>query len=321
MWHATFPDGKVTRLTDDYNDYFTINSAKSEFTNQTELITLVLQRTAQIYRANLNNPASTAFPLTADGDHGYGLSVGAGGQVFYGSTKAGNPDIWTMESDGANQRQLTTDPKLDSQPFAVKNGSYVAFASFRSGVESLWRMKPDGSEQILLTPNVSRDSIAVSPDGKTIYYRNDFKGGDVVWRVSIDGGLPEKVMAGNYKSVAVSPDGQLLAATLQTENDNQLAIVPVNNPRNARRLYKLTEGSLPLEKIRFAPDGQSVVYIAVKSGIGNLWAQPLDGAAPKPMTDFNNLQLYSFDFSPDGKNLYCSRGELGAYVSQLTLQK
>jgi eukaryotic-like serine/threonine-protein kinase len=323
LWRASFPEGEVTRLTNDYNDYFTVFSAEVEDV-QTEVITLILQRAAQIYRANLDDAAGSAATLTAEGDSGYGISVSASGQIFYGSTKAGNPDIWVMEADGSNQRQLTSDNKLDSQPLVSKNGEFVIFGSYRSGSESLWKMNLDGTNQVLLTPNISRDSLAVSPDGKAIYFRSSAKGAEAVWRVSPDGGEPEKFAAGNYKSVAVSPDGKLLAATVQSEGeeDNQLAILSIENPSVPLRVFKLIEGAEPLEKIRFLPDGKSIVYIAVQKGVGNLWAQPIEGKTPpKPLTDFKTLHLYSFDFTRDGKQLYCSRGELNSHVVRLRLEK
>jgi Tol biopolymer transport system component len=40
----------------------------------------------------------------------------------------------------------------------------------------------------------------------------------------------------------------------------------------------------------------------------------VDGGAPKQLTNFTSNRIYSFDFSPDGKQIICARGELSGYI-------
>jgi hypothetical protein len=42
--------------------------------------------------------------------------------------------------------------------------------------------------------------------------------------------------------------------------------------------------------------------------------QPLDGSARHPVTDFKSEQIWSFDLSPDGKNLAVMRGHYDSDV-------
>ena len=56
------------------------------------------------------------------------------------------------------------------------------------------------------------------------------------------------------------------------------------------------------------PDGRSIVYGVTKKGVTNLRAQPVDGSAPKQLTNFTSPGIGSFDFSCDGKQLAVSRG-------------
>lgn len=67
-----------------------------------------------------------------------------------------------------------------------------------------------------------------------------------------------------------------------------------------------------------SPDGKSVVYIVTKKGISNLWAQLVGGGEPGQLTNFTTSRIYSFDFSLDGKQIICARGELSGYVVLLT---
>jgi len=59
--------------------------------------------------------------------------------------------------------------------------------------------------------------------------------------------------------------------------------------------------------LRWTPDGRALTYIDTVNGVSNIWSLPVDGGPPKQLTDFKTDQIFSFDFSPDGK-LAVSRG-------------
>jgi hypothetical protein len=42
--------------------------------------------------------------------------------------------------------------------------------------------------------------------------------------------------------------------------------------------------------------------------VSNLWSQPLDGGAPKQLTNFTSDLIFDFDLTADGKQFVCSRG-------------
>jgi len=55
-------------------------------------------------------------------------------------------------------------------------------------------------------------------------------------------------------------------------------------------------------------DGHTLTFINSVNGVSNIWSLPLDGSAPKQLTDFKTDLIFWFDFSPDGKQLAVSRG-------------
>jgi hypothetical protein len=65
--------------------------------------------------------------------------------------------------------------------------------------------------------------------------------------------------------------------------------------------------ALPL-KMRWSADGRTLFYVANRDGVSNIWSYPLDGGAPKQITDFKSDQIFYFDWSRDGKQLVLSRG-------------
>lgn len=139
LWRVAYPGGEIMRLTDDFNDYYGVSVTNQTGSAVSELTSVILKRTTQLWKINLENPAENARQITeSGGDDGYGVSwANSGDKIFYGSQAAGNPDVWTMNADGANRRQLTLDTHLDSQPSITPDGRYVVFGSLRSGIESL----------------------------------------------------------------------------------------------------------------------------------------------------------------------------------------
>ena len=229
LWHVAYPSGEVTRLTDDFNDYYGVSVSNRVNSTGVELTSVILKRTSQLWKVNLATPGENAAQQMTHpgGDDGFGISSARNSdKVFYGSVISGNPDIWVMKTDGTDRQQLTSDWHLDSQPHVSPDGRYVTFGSLRSGIESLWRMNADGSEQTLLVEDALREPVAIMPNG-WVYYHST-KGGAAMWRVPIEGGQPEKLIAGKYFPSAVSPDGKFLAATIRPEGAKALGVTQLD---------------------------------------------------------------------------------------------
>ena len=84
----------------------------------------------------------------------------------------GEFDVYTIPSEGGEEKRLTTAPGLDDGPEYSPDGQYIYFNSERSGLMQIWRMKTDGSEQTQVTPNDNRNNwfAHISPDGRNIVF-------------------------------------------------------------------------------------------------------------------------------------------------------
>jgi Tol biopolymer transport system component len=60
--------------------------------------------------------------------------------------------------------------------------------------------------------------------------------------------------------------------------------------------------------LRWTADNRAIIYVLTRNGVSNLWAQPLDGSAPKQLTNFTSDLIFAFDFSRGGRQLALSRG-------------
>jgi TolB protein len=83
----------------------------------------------------------------------------------------GNVDIFVMNSDGTNLKQLTDHPKIDSQPSWSPDGRWLAYMSQQSGNRDIWIMSADGTQKTRLTIDPEIDVWPRwSPDGKKIAF-------------------------------------------------------------------------------------------------------------------------------------------------------
>ena len=82
----------------------------------------------------------------------------------------GNAEIFLVDSDGANLRNLTRHDAWDGDPTWSPDGKRVAFTSDRSGSDDLFLMKDDGSGVRQLTRDVDVTSPAWSSDGAQIAF-------------------------------------------------------------------------------------------------------------------------------------------------------
>src|SRR3954470_737352 len=91
-----------------------------------------------------------------------------GKQLVYDSVVEGKYQLFVMDVDGKNQRQITHDPANHETPSWSPDGSKIAFVSDRNGHSVIYVMDIDGSGEERLTDE-SAESIhpTWSPDSKS----------------------------------------------------------------------------------------------------------------------------------------------------------
>lgn len=94
-----------------------------------------------------------------------------GKTLAYCAERNGDYNIFTIDTSGVTEKQLTTAKGLDDGPEYSPDGKYIYFNSVRTGTMQIWRMKTDGSEQTQITKGENHDWFAhVSPNNKKIVF-------------------------------------------------------------------------------------------------------------------------------------------------------
>jgi Tol biopolymer transport system component len=74
------------------------------------------------------------------------------------------------------------------------------------------------------------------------------------------------------------------------------------------KLLDLPQGVTPPIVLRWSPDGRDIAFINTEEGRSNLWLQPVAGGTSRQLTNFTSDQIFSFDWTTDGRVLAYARG-------------
>jgi serine/threonine protein kinase len=189
---------------------------------------------------------------------------------------------------------------------AVSCGKYVVFRAIpRTGGASvnLWRMDTAGVTQLTFGRN--EQSLQCSPDGKWVYYVA-LQENQGLKRVPVEGGSPETVIEDPSSGYSLSPDGKLVSTLDIRELDHKL-VLNIFSIADKKTTYHNIDPRAS-DPVRFAPQGNAVVYKVREKGVDNLWLQPLDGSAFRPLTHFTAERISMYEFSTDGSRIAIERG-------------
>lgn len=106
-----------------------------------------------------------------------------GKKLAFVSSSFGNPDIWVINTDGTNLKQLTSEKGEDAFPAWSPDGSKIAFASNRNGNWDIWVMDSDGNNQQLLTSYSFANEFYPTwdPTGTKIAFTSGLSGNSDIW--------------------------------------------------------------------------------------------------------------------------------------------
>jgi Tol biopolymer transport system component len=97
-----------------------------------------------------------------------------GTKITYSSTASGYAEIWVMNNDGSDKKQLTFPndpyaPDANNPRWSPDGGKIVYFGGFAREGGYIFTINPDGSDRTQLT-QVPGDNPSWSPDGQQIFF-------------------------------------------------------------------------------------------------------------------------------------------------------
>ena len=152
------------------------------------------------------------------------------------------------------------------------DGKNVIYTTRNNGKESVWLRQLESTKniEIISASNFIYYGIALSPDGNFLYFvrRPDQSNAPTgIFRVSIFGGIPQKILEETQGWINVSPDGKQISFVrcFYREDENcSLWIADAADGKNERKLAS-RPSPFRIGGNKFAPDGKRIVFAAGQS--------------------------------------------------------
>ena len=225
----------------------------------------------------MNTDGGNRIQLTSNAgqDNTYPTVSRDGRYIVFISNRSGSAQVWRMENDGRNQKQLTFGEvqKERAQSAGLSaDGKEVLFIKRGSGPAAIWKVAIEGGTSVQvshLTDAAAESFLSVSPDGKWMAYRHS----------------------------SVQPEAKSEDPTVR------IGVLP-SDGNGEPKLF-----DLPMRRpiIQWSADSSTFDYSAGAFNSSILFRQPFAGGESQKLLDFPD-RIFNFAWSPDGKNLVVARG-------------
>jgi DNA-binding winged helix-turn-helix (wHTH) protein/Tol biopolymer transport system component len=291
IWRVSIADGEAAPLTQDATDYSTISLNKNADK-------MIATQVSSNFRLHLVINGETKVLTGASG-----MTFAPGGKIVYSSNGG---DIWTINLDGSQQRQLTNNSASDFFPQVSPDGRFIYFTSNRTGANQVWRMNADGSDQRQLTQREGGYPVFVTPDGKWVYYTSGLRG--TLWRVLSGGGEEAQFSEQKMYSSRFTPDGSFIAYFYR-ENGWKIGVMSVADGKIVKTI-NYADGKSPAASLAWGADNRTLYFVARSKTNNSLWRQSLDDNAPYFVAVLGEGEVSNFELAPDVNEAFAYiRGE------------
>ncbi len=219
----------------------TVVRAGGQIVVETRLIDLVSGEFAfaKRYRAGISASEVVAHTLANDlvqvftGRQGPFLS-----RIAYISDRTGESEIWVMDWNGKNKKQLTKHNSLALAPSWSPDGKHLVFTSYLRGTPAIYQLTPqEGYLKLLWDKGGVNSSASVSPNGKTVAFASSLDGNVDIYTIPIGGGEARRLTTarGIDTQPSWAPNGRQIAFTSTRSGAPQIYMMDADGS-NVRRL-------------------------------------------------------------------------------------
>ena len=253
-------------------------------------------------------------------------------------------NIYIVDADGGQARQITSNPAYDTDPMWTPDGRQIVFASYREKSKDIYKVSAAGGAPVRLTSHPGNETpMTILEDGNIIFSAKiqqdamygDFPGGSQVYMIGPDGGRPEMVTSMQISNMSVRLDNTVIYEDYKGYEDplrkhhtssvtrDIWMYVPSKDPSEGFSIdgngtfTKLSTFNGEDRNPVFMSDGNAYYYLSEQDGTLNIYysgsiADQLTngGIKPKQITFYKGNPVRYLSISHDGTLCYSYDGEL-----------
>jgi len=239
-----------------------------------------------------STPTQAAFP-------------GLNGKIAFQSNRDGNYEIYTMNADGTNQINLTSNPGLDGNADWSADGKKIAFISDRDGDFEIYTMNADGSGLIQVTNNSTSDYTPTwSPDRSKLIFTSNRDGNFELYSMNVDGTNQTRLTTNTTddRGPRWSPDGNKIV--FDTNRDGNYEIYTMNpDGTNPTRLTNFGGVGGVNSFGDWSPDNSKITFFTDRDGNYEIYTINADGSGATRLTNNTAIDWFRPSYSPDGTKI------------------
>ncbi len=243
-------------------------------------------------------PAQAAFP-------------GENGRLAFTTFEGERQDVFTIEPDGSDRRNLTNHPNTDADASYSSDGSQIVFFSLRDGDSEIFKVPVNGVGVTQLTTSGGNVDPAFSPDGSRVVFTSFRDGNAEIYVMNADGSGQTRLTSEPTADTepVFSPDGSKIA--FQSFRDSGAAPGPEIYIMNADGSGQTPLTSNPISAGSnaggngdpdFSPDGAKIVFVSFRDNNNEIYTMNADGSNQTRLTE-NFVVDVEPVFSPDGSKI------------------
>ncbi len=203
----------------------------------------------------------TAHEFAADIIAQLGGTSLLGTKIYFVSNRTGHKEIWVMDPDGSNQRQISHFNSLSIEPAVSPDGTKIAFTSFAKGNPAIFILSTDTGRRLPFYNQVAsvNETPDFAPDGKQLLYSSSASGWTQIYAANIDGSNLRRISS--TRALEVEPK-----VNPKTGTD----MVFVSGRSGPQQIYRMNMDGADVQRLSngegeasnpsWNPDGQHIAF-------------------------------------------------------------
>ncbi len=186
-------------------------------------------------------------------------------KVAFISSQSGQKELYVMDIDGGNVRQLTQDHTISNSPAWSRDGRTIAYTSYKSGYPDVYEIKvgTGARTRVAFFPGMN-SGASFSPDDSRLALTLSKDGTPEIYTMSASGGSATRLtrMRGTQTSPSWSPSGDQIIFSSDDRGTPQLFTISSNGGEMTRLVTNTPYNTKP----DWSPDGKWIAYTMRQGG-------------------------------------------------------